>query len=108
AFPLQILIRRPPRSTLFPYTTLFRSVNERWRKIRWVTSQEYVSGQGWAEVTFHEEMMPLLTALKGRFSSYDSSHVSLFQSTYSRSEEHTSELQSRKNLICRLQHEKKK
>jgi|SRR5690554_3410576 len=60
-----------------------RIVNERWRKIRWVTSQEYVSGQGWAEVTFHEEMMPLLTALKGRFSSYDSSHVSLFQSTYS-------------------------
>lgn len=60
-----------------------RVISERWRKIRWVTSQEYASGQGWAELTFHEEMMPFLTALKGRFSSYDSVYVSLFQSTYS-------------------------
>src|SRR5690606_30247585 len=57
-------------------------VNERYRRIRWVVSQEYAKGQGWAEVTFHEEMMPFLTALKGRFSSYDTAYVSLFQSAY--------------------------
>src|SRR2546429_4938265 len=72
------MIRRPPRSTLFPYTTLFRSsasrgmdfsfarLSRRWRILAWMPSRE------------------------------------------SRSEEHTSELQSRLHLVCRLLLEKKK
>src|SRR5260370_28217893 len=77
------MIRRPPRSTLFPYTTLFRSnlsVEEVRRK--------------------YEEQVPL-----GRGCTYDDvAHVVLFL----RSEEHTSELQSHLNLVCRLLLEKKK
>src|SRR5437773_6659088 len=78
-----LMIRRPPRSTLFPYTTLFRSL-----KALELAAQEARYG----------------AAPKGRFhgvavmSGYD---------TY-RSEEHTSELQSHHDLVCRLLLEKKK
>src|SRR3989442_5892652 len=65
------MIRRPPRSTLFPYTTLFRS-------LLWTTAHVH-SAQG-------QQSFPKL----------------------SRSEEHTSELQSRPHLVCRLLLEKKK
>src|SRR2546429_3528079 len=68
------MIRRPPRSTLFPYTTLFRSRHARWR-----------SSDG--------ERTPLFVT--------DCSKLV-------RSEEHTSELQSRLHLVCRLLLEKKK
>src|SRR5579883_3674951 len=68
-----LMIRRPPRSTLFPYTTLFRSGIERLRGF-----QHPDGGWGWWE---HDE---------------------------TRSEEHTSELQSRENLVCSLLLEKKK
>src|SRR5258707_9124031 len=67
-----LMIRRPPRSTLFPYTTLFRSLN---RLPAWVLRA--ASSRRWA-------------------------------SSASRSEEHTSELQSRQYLVCRLLLEKKK
>src|SRR5438105_10700004 len=70
------MIRRPPRSTLFPYTTLFRSVSR-------ILSQAFV------EATF-----VLGAHFAGTFPS--------------RSEEHTSELQSRVDLVCRLLLEKKK
>src|SRR3712207_7681138 len=85
------MIRRPPRSTLFPYTTLFRSrdgtITDAYRILRntstncaggrtpwgtWLSGEEYEAGQIW------------------------------------RSEEHTSELQSRQYLVCRLLLEKKK
>src|SRR5436305_8827517 len=70
------MIRRPPRSTLFPYTTLFRSL----RPIKRIVGR-------------------LSRGAEGRIkSSYD----------YGRSEEHTSELQSRPHLVCRLLLEKKK
>src|SRR5256885_8606753 len=72
------MIRRPPRSTLFPYTTLFRSVGEPWNSISSMGSSRSVS---------------LLKALTMRTE---------------RSEEHTSELQSPCNLVCRLLLEKKK
>src|SRR2546427_9531641 len=71
------MIRRPPRSTLFPYTTLFRS---RWRL---VAQQPHLPGAGW---------LCGLSRRHGR----------------PRSEEHTSELQSQSNLVCRLLLEKKK
>src|SRR2546430_6715723 len=69
------MIRRPPRSTLFPYTTLFRSV------VHEVLVQPYAGSLMGTQTPLH------------RFSS--------------RSEEHTSELQSQSNLVCRLLLEKK-
>src|SRR5688572_32487075 len=73
------MIRRPPRSTLFPYTTLFRSNCEEGFKYRLGDAANHYVGQG--EV--------LVTPLQMR------------------SEEHTSELQSQSNLVCRLLLEKK-
>src|SRR5437899_7746384 len=70
------MIRRPPRSTLFPYTTLFRS------------SHPWSRSQG-ADLWYTDSMGLLLRDL-------------------SRSEEHTSELQSLRHLVCRLLLEKKK
>src|SRR5690349_23613208 len=71
------MIRRPPRSTLFPYTTLFRSVL--------ANAPAFV-----LETTF------------------DARHRKLVLGPAARSEEHTSELQSRRDLVCRLLLEKKK
>src|SRR5439155_14542279 len=70
------MIRRPPRSTLFPYTTLFRS----------------------------KSCVPSALGQTGRMTD----HTQHQRSTDSRSEEHTSELQSRGHLVCRLLLEKKK
>src|SRR3712207_8605827 len=104
------MIRRPPRSTLFPYTTLFRSLykdqkiteQERYKQViktlRWIAQREVIFGQHVhvgvpseeAVIEAHNrlsEQAPLLLA---------------------RSEEHTSELQSRQYLVCRLLLEKKK
>src|SRR5437588_9074050 len=76
------MIRRPPRSTLFPYTTLFRS---------WASSWEHPPSSG--------EPSPAWARSKPR--SWRSSWAC-------RSEEHTSELQSHSDLVCRLLLEKKK
>src|SRR5256885_3602504 len=70
------MIRRPPRSTLFPYTTLFRSLHE--RRLNLTGDGRQLSGE--------DRLIP----------------------TGRRSEEHTSELQSPCNLVCRLLLEKKK
>src|SRR2546430_11868951 len=72
------MIRRPPRSTLFPYTTLFRS--EREHRLQILALQQYLVAEA------PREARRLLE----------------------RSEEHTSELQSQSNLVCRLLLEKKK
>src|SRR3712207_7987394 len=77
------MIRRPPRSTLFPYTTLFRS----WRFPFWMSSRESESTQ---------TLCPISCSFLSR------------SFTATRSEEHTSELQSRQYLVCRLLLEKKK
>src|SRR5256885_12077408 len=81
------MIRRPPRSTLFPYTTLFRSD---WT---WETALQYI-----------------LALDQGTTSSrailFD--HEGTIKAVAQRSEEHTSELQSPCNLVCRLLLEKKK
>src|SRR5258706_5638856 len=88
------MIRRPPRSTLFPYTTLFRSrYIRRCRRSRPGTNRRLGRSAAWPERRVrHRENLPRETAA-GRFS---------------RSEEHTSELQSLTNLVCRLLLEKKK
>src|SRR5438270_6398584 len=86
------MIRRPPRSTLFPYTTLFRS---------WVSRPPpFPVVTGWAGG-------PHARALAGR-SEAERVGVALDALTGVRSEEHTSELQSQSNLVCRLLLEKKK
>src|SRR5260370_31258901 len=90
------MIRRPPRSTLFPYTTLFRSlvINHAWRQARLFSLPVWLS---W--------VVTMLGALIGMvmFRSPD-----LHTCKLNRSEEHTSELQSHLNLVCRLLLEKKK
>src|SRR3989454_1479033 len=94
------MIRRPPRSTLFPYTTLFRS---RLRADRLADDARgvHVLGETRLEAILHHAQ-----ALGSRVVFVDS-----IQTTYTdelRSEEHTSELQSPCNLVCRLLLEKKK
>src|SRR2546430_9091690 len=98
------MIRRPPRSTLFPYTTLFRSparvfVDERdaIRAVKGATERPIQPGDVIVLIgtgpsgTGMQETAQITTALR-----------------YLRSEEHTSELQSQSNLVCRLLLEKKK
>src|SRR2546428_10330479 len=89
------MIRRPPRSTLFPYTTLFRSPAEA-RRLRARLHPD-------AEETE-------LGAEESRACSSDQRHRGddLHPGRRPRSEEHTSELQSRSDLVCRLLLEKKK
>src|SRR2546422_8070834 len=91
------MIRRPPRSTLFPYTTLFRS------RITWVAETEPIPEAGIAAragldpATFARVRAALLQ-IRGP----------AYAPLLKRSEEHTSELQSRLHLVCRLLLEKKK
>src|SRR3712207_8593706 len=88
------MIRRPPRSTLFPYTTLFRSIMglsgtmDAWDP-KWVDA---LAAQGRRVILFDNEGMGRSGVRRGEL----------------RSEEHTSELQSRQYLVCRLLLEKKK
>src|SRR2546422_6614898 len=93
------MIRRPPRSTLFPYTTLFRSllghtndwlvrIDEYWKD----TDHFFASIRYQGAAPLFNSVFPLQLAPED----------------YTRSEEHTSELQSRLHLVCRLLLEKKK
>src|SRR5260370_30534101 len=88
------MIRRPPRSTLFPYTTLFRSVPD-------VPSVPAVPTVNWRA---NDSIQPLWKALA--YTTVFESNG--FENSSIRSEEHTSELQSHLNLVCRLLLEKKK
>src|SRR5256885_8506738 len=85
------MIRRPPRSTLFPYTTLFRSVSLEVAGGLWL----------WRILRLSSPGADLATLL-------DAVIVGLEAGLETRSEEHTSELQSPCNLVCRLLLEKKK
>src|SRR2546430_10868736 len=90
------MIRRPPRSTLFPYTTLFRSASLHARKVQpFRDGLDVVENAKLFAVELQHPTRPgLVGAVQPR--------------TVSRSEEHTSELQSQSNLVCRLLLEKKK
>src|SRR2546422_6906760 len=87
------MIRRPPRSTLFPYTTLFRS-DIGWAVVDFKTQKIKRSAKGAPKPVFYETWPLQLAAYR--------------QAILERSEEHTSELQSRLHLVCRLLLEKKK
>src|SRR3712207_6851939 len=95
------MIRRPPRSTLFPYTTLFRSCKGAiWR----FPSSMPVAFKEWAvTVRALAEGEQLLTLRKGGIRE-ENKHFEIEH----RSEEHTSELQSRQYLVCRLLLDKKR
>src|SRR3712207_9445541 len=82
-----LMIRRPPRSTLFPYTTLFRSPGDHYVLFLGLTRD--------GRVLYHDPGFP---GEVGAYRTLDRA----------RSEEHTSELQSRQYLVCRLLLEKKK
>src|SRR5438445_7169225 len=98
------MFRRPPSSTLFPYTTLFRSLGYRWQAGTWVFGLE---GQGnWAD--FKGSNVSLIDPTLRNQSRIDAFGLFTGQVGYARSEEHTSELQSRQYLVCRLLLEKKK
>src|SRR3712207_6995020 len=95
------MIRRPPRSTLFPYTTLFRSVVE--------TNPLVRSGTAKNEQLVGESGDDKLYGLGGNDVLFGQiGNDTLIGGTGNRSEEHTSELQSRQYLVCRLLLEKKK
>src|SRR5256886_6759368 len=96
------MIRRPPRSTLFPYTTLFRSCS-RWRTSPWSARRSTTSGSP------SPGGSPPSSRTRWRIPPPSSSPTWNSSSKSSaRSEEHTSELQSQSNLVCRLLLEKKK
>src|SRR5690349_22121922 len=84
------MIRRPPRSTLFPYTTLFRSIIVCGR-----TGAAFTAELGTMKVSEEVDALRTLGFMPLRY-------------LVLRSEEHTSELQSRRDLVCRLLLEKKK
>src|SRR3712207_7794294 len=84
-----LMIRPPPRSTLFPYTTLFRSPPSTWMSVRPAVESPSL------RVTVSLPACPRRPS------------VALFKKLIGRSEEHTSELQSRQYLVCRLLLEKK-
>src|SRR2546427_1765476 len=90
------MIRRPPRSTLFPYTTLFRSLVDRHDHLGVLHAGQVLDGardaQGDVQLRRHDLAGLANLQVVGRI----------------RSEEHTSELQSQSNLVCRLLLEKKK
>src|SRR3712207_7215439 len=90
------MIRRPPRSTLFPYTTLFRSGQETLKQIR-------------ANPEFGEIPVVMMTGVSDeRQMKLAAANGANSYTIKPRSEEHTSELQSRQYLVCRLLLEKKK
>src|SRR5690349_22895982 len=82
------MLRRPPRSTLFPYTTLFRSLGAK--------------GVFQCRSSIRRSMLTTRTRQSGQGRAF------LIIGPSTRSEEHTSELQSRRDLVCRLLLEKKK
>src|SRR5687768_17865834 len=87
------MIRRPPRSTLFPYTTLFRSVADMKASMKGLLST-------WRR---RNSLLEISCCRAARLE-----RSSLLMRSRVRSEEHTSELQSRLHLVCRLLLEKKK
>src|SRR3989449_3535591 len=94
------MIRRPPRSTLFPYTTLFRS-----HLLPLWIAHEVAHAVRYTSPTSRADLKRLVTDLRGYYDYWDTGSRATLRE---RSEEHTSELQSRLHLVCRLLLEKKK
>src|SRR2546428_2014641 len=95
------MIRRPPRSTLFPYTTLFRSLAAAITRLEHHQMPRAIRGPTAAMFDYLGPEMSFAPRLV-------MANRWLFGGILARSEEHTSELQSRSDLVCRLLLEKKK
>src|SRR3989442_4537184 len=93
-----LMIRRPPRSTLFPYTTLFRSMVKLAPILKEIAKDVRVGGHDGSRSHDGKLHEPFALSRRGWERAQE----------YHRSEEHTSELQSRPHLVCRLLLEKKK
>src|SRR5947199_6594347 len=93
------MIRRPPRSTLFPYTTLFRSIVDGFEDLQ-------RAGRGMVGAVDEEHLLLGADARDAALEGVVGHHA--VERGVSRSEEHTSELQSLRHLVCRLLLEKKK
>src|SRR2546430_13259220 len=103
------MIRRPPRSTLFPYTTLFRSISPQRKRVFGLRERVQVPAIHLAELLAEfadVEADAPRQAGPVRIPFLDADVTVL--EAHERSEEHTSELQSQSNLVCRLLLEKKK
>src|SRR2546430_11977817 len=92
------MIRRPPRSTLFPYTTLFRSGQNSSNVVQPSDASKSLA-RGCCGISYFNKDMPDPRVQDWNFT---------LEKEIMRSEEHTSELQSQSNLVCRLLLEKKK
>src|SRR3712207_8828466 len=93
------MIRRPPRSTLFPYTTLFRSQSARDSPYHPSATRNGRQGGSMSRASS--------AGSRGTIESYSTQSAPNSGVLWARSEEHTSELQSRQYLVCRLLLEKK-
>src|SRR2546427_2836088 len=98
------MIRRPPRSTLFPYTTLFRSFSHAQAPRRTPFDGEYERAEQHGKVQHERHSGGGLHRPEHSYKPI----VGVGKQEIVRSEEHTSELQSQSNLVCRLLLEKKK
>src|SRR5207249_8216714 len=101
------MLRRPPRSTLFPYTTLFRSEGDKGKRVEFYTHEE-----GWKNKLICGDSLHVMESLL-HYENMRGKVQMIYMDPpygikYDRSEEHTSELQSRFDLVCRLLLEKKK
>src|SRR3712207_7837559 len=101
------MIRRPPRSTLFPYTTLFRSIQQGGvfrQPMYWRVNVNEIMRMTALAIRRRNEMLGPL----GKYDAVSKQLSDVLARGNLRSEEHTSELQSRQYLVCRLLLEKKK
>src|SRR2546430_12831121 len=101
------MIRRPPRSTLFPYTTLFRSQNQRQAFLQIAPSRLRSPTSSERDRHHPRSLPPFFPGCSSR-QGLSSVRCSRAAPGTERSEEHTSELQSQSNLVCRLLLEQKK
>src|SRR2546430_11592935 len=100
------MIRRPPRSTLFPYTTLFRSHIAEW-VVRWIVVAASIGFPFAMLFSWFYEWTPHGIQRESEIPPNESITRQTGKKLDRRSEEHTSELQSQSNLVCRLLLEKK-
>src|SRR5690349_23288676 len=100
------MLPRPPRSTLFPYTTLFRSLMAGVRRVRSKLSYSTIAYAFLPDEFTMSELQDVYEGVLGTTLDKRNFRKKIF--ALKRSEEHTSELQSRRDLVCRLLLEKKK
>src|SRR2546430_9898624 len=99
------MIRRPPRSTLFPYTTLFRSASAAPGKVGVINIRGAIGSTAegkQAQAELQSQFAPRQTEIENMNKQINDLRQRLAACEGKRSEEHTSELQSQSNLVCRL------